>query len=584
MDIAHGTVGTKVHVPPGLVDFGRETEHLSREHDWELARNAQARKAAGVFYTPGVIVDGLVSLTLEEVALLQAGLPTVLDPCCGTGNFLDAVYRRLLASIPDATQVGPRIGLLTASIFGCDSDARAVEIAKRRLWQTAIETSNEWVPFAEFPHQNFLVGDALSLVPTDDARHLVLGAAWGPWLTAAFRRRFGIVIGNPPYGKVRLPGAQRRYFADSVYGHANTYALFLHLGVELLEDGGALGYVLPASMLSGLYFKNLRKFLIEHCSIRAIVQFGQRTGLFEAVLQEIMFLVVRREIAQGRYQLRVGAIERKEEMADARLFGQALRRVSSDQVLRRPDGYPLIHVPPRDGAAGIYEKYEVVGLPLMHPSIGYVAKTGPIVWNRLKGHLCDQPIPDSLPLVWSNNVSGFAFDATGNRGGKCGYLRLDERTRHLLTRGPCVLVQRTTAKEQRRRLVAAFPLEWEARVGPFFVENHLNAIVPIKGARSVLPECIMALLNSRLLDFVFRASNGNTQVSATELNMMRFVAGSASDQIAAAARDIQSALLAGQPQRAARSVDELDHLVYDLYGLSTGEIRIVESCTQGLRL
>ena len=92
----------------------------------------------------------------------------------------------------------------------------------------------------------------------------------------------------------------------------------------------------------------------------------------------------------------------------------------------------------------------------------------------------------------------------------------------LVTHGPCLLIQRTTAKEQRRRIIAAFPLEWEQAAGSFFVENHLNLIVPVKGVMPLLPVVVLALLNSRLFDFIFRTFNGNTQVSATELNVMRF--------------------------------------------------------------
>jgi adenine-specific DNA-methyltransferase len=74
-----------------------------------------------------------------------------------------------------------------------------------------------------------------------------------------------------------------------------------------------------------------------------------------------------------------------------------------------------------------------------------------------------------------------------------------------------LLVQRTTAKEQRRRIVAAFPVEWEQAKGSFFVENHLNLIVPIKGVTPLSPEVVLALLNSRLFDFIFRTTYGNNK-------------------------------------------------------------------------
>jgi adenine-specific DNA-methyltransferase len=84
-----------------------------------------------------------------------------------------------------------------------------------------------------------------------------------------------------------------------------------------------------------------------------------------------------------------------------------------------------------------------------------------------------------------------------------------------------VLVQRTTAKEQRRRLLAAeLPARFIRRFGAVSVENHLNMVRPVVEAPAVPLRVIAALLNSELVDAAFRCISGSVAVSATELESL----------------------------------------------------------------
>ena len=83
------------------------------------------------------------------------------------------------------------------------------------------------------------------------------------------------------------------------------------------------------------------------------------------------------------------------------------------------------------------------------------------------------------------------------------------------------LLQRTTAKEQRRRLIAAeLPASFIEAHGAVVVENHLNMIKARNGAPKVKPAVLAALLNSDLVDQVFRCINGSVAVSAYELEAL----------------------------------------------------------------
>ena len=91
----------------------------------------------------------------------------------------------------------------------------------------------------------------------------------------------------------------------------------------------------------------------------------------------------------------------------------------------------------------------------------------------------------------------------------------------MVTTSPCVLLQRTTAKEQNRRLIAAeLPASFLDQHGAVVVENHLNMIRPRDCVPKIAPATLVAVLNSTIADQIFRCINGSVAVSAYELHAL----------------------------------------------------------------
>ncbi|HLL46621.1 MAG TPA: hypothetical protein VK399_07920, partial [Longimicrobiaceae bacterium] len=153
--------------------------------------------------------------------------------------------------------------------------------------------------------------------------------------------------------------------------------------------------------------------------------------------------------------------------------------------------------------------------------LGVRVSTGPLVWNRHKGQLRDRAGRGTYPLVWAESVAGpgvFAFSA--RRRNHKPFFAPEPGQGHLLTAEPCILVQRTTAKEQQRRLVAAeLPASFLAEHGAAVVENHLNVVRLAPGSPVGLAT-LAALLNSRIVDDIFRCISGSVAVSAFELEAL----------------------------------------------------------------
>ena len=153
---------------------------------------------------------------------------------------------------------------------------------------------------------------------------------------------------------------------------------------------------------------------------------------------------------------------------------------------------------------------------------GYQAKTGPLVWNRHKPRLAAAHRPGCVPLIWAESVSSPGrFQFRARRRNHTPYYQVGANEDWLLIKQPCVLLQRTTAKEQSRRLIAAeLSADFVSTHGAVTAENHLNMVVPVTGVPEIAPSTLVAVLNSRVVDQVSRCMNGSVAVSAYELESL----------------------------------------------------------------
>lgn len=162
------------------------------------------------------------------------------------------------------------------------------------------------------------------------------------------------------------------------------------------------------------------------------------------------------------------------------------------------------------------------------------------------------PREDCFPLIWAEAVASdgrFVFRA--DRRNHKPYFRPNEEQEWLVTRGPCVLLQRTTAKEQTRRLVAAaLPSDFVAAHRGVVIGNHLNMLRPTVDNPALNAEALTAFLNSRVADQAFRCVSGSVAVSAYEIESLPLpppeALGAISDLVAARApvADIERACTA----------------------------------------
>ncbi len=442
------------------------------------------RAKNGIYYTPSVLTERLIDLATS--AGTDWTKCRVLDPACGGGAFLAPLARRMVRALPDCSpaillkNIGTRLRGYEIDPFGA------------LLAQAALDAV--LAPFAERAEQNLP-----EVVAVCDSLRNPLPL-----------RKFDLVIGNPPYGRVRLEPEMRRHFRRSLYGHANLYGLFTDMAVRHARPGGVIAYVTPTSFLTGRYFKNLRSLLGEEAPPAKLDFVTARKGVFADVLQETVLSAYRRGGA-----LAPVSVQEVELDSDDRITV----RNAGDHSL--PDSPSSPWILPRCAAqasiAGALSR-------LRHrlKDWGYSVSTGPLVWNRHRPQLRDRPGRDCYPLIWAEAVTSEGqFVWRAEKRNHTRYFEVGEGDGWLKTTEPCVLLQRTTAKEQSRRLIAAaLPGKFIAAHGGVVVENHLNMLRPSGTGSSVAPSILTAFLNSAAADQAFRCLNGSVAVSAYELEAL----------------------------------------------------------------
>jgi adenine-specific DNA-methyltransferase len=309
---------------------------------------------------------------------------------------------------------------------------------------------------------------------------------------------------------VTLSPGLRETYRRSLYGHANAYALFMDLAVRWTRPGGTIAYVTPTGFLGGQYFQNLRALMAREAPPVAVDLVTSRREVFSGVLQETLLAAYRRKGQRRKASVHILSLteEARAEVVSAGTFLLPPKATDPWLVPRSSEQEALI--------------VRLRGMPHRLSDYGYKVSTGPLVWNRHKPQLLNIPVAGAYPIVWSECVtSDGKFVHRTEKKNHAPYVKSGPGQEWLLTREPCVLVQRTTAKEQRRRLIAAeLPACFIRKYGAVSVENHVNMVKPLSGT-SLVPLCVIAaILNSEITDSVFRCISGSVAVSATELECL----------------------------------------------------------------
>ncbi len=356
---------------------------------------------------------------------------------------------------------------------------------------------------AELHQENFILG----------ATQQIMG---GNLFAPQERCSFHVAILNPPYRKLRSDSVERARLSAAGLETSNLYSAFVWLALELLEEGGELVAITPRSFMNGPYFRRFRQALSHQLAFRRVHVYEARDVAFagDEVLQENVIFHGIRGGPRGEVKITTSLGPMDE--------GPVERSIESTELILPDDPDCVFHVVPDELDACIAEKMRC--LPRSLAELGISVSTGRVVGFRAKERLHNMPQEGDAPLIFPRHLAtGFAAWPLNSDSKPNALAVTGPDDELLLPAGWYVLVNRFSAKEERRRVVAALydPSRVDAEQVAF--DNKLNVLHRKQaGLPELLAKGIAVFLNSTAVDAYFRQFSGHTQVNASDLRSLRF--------------------------------------------------------------
>lgn len=204
-----------------IIDFNipLNCDFLGLLHQSLLNEGEKAK--TGSYYTPKYIVEEAILNNIK-------GNDAVLDPCCGTGQFLLSAAEKI---------DNP------SNLWGFDIDRSAVRLARINL-------------LLKFPKHRFKPNIYHRNLLLEDAKEIP---------------KFDLVITNPPWGAYLSKNDETLLKEKYPEIKSNeVFAYFLDSGIRFLKDGATLSYILPESILNIKVHRDIREKILKQTTIKKI--------------------------------------------------------------------------------------------------------------------------------------------------------------------------------------------------------------------------------------------------------------------------------------------------------------------------
>ncbi len=206
----------------------------------------------GIVFTPAYISDYIFDSATKDYDFNS--LPKVIDPGCGCGIFLASAAMKIHEKSNLSYQ-----DIFSNCIFGIEKDrdnARRCNIVLNLL-PLLCGYSNHGIK------TNILCKDSLKC----------------DWKSVFKVDSFDFIVGNPPYVNTHAMNEKTAHFLKKTFvttktGVYNIFYAFIEHAMKFLAENGILSYIVPNNFLTIKSAKDLRKFIMEHNSLKMILDFA----------------------------------------------------------------------------------------------------------------------------------------------------------------------------------------------------------------------------------------------------------------------------------------------------------------------
>jgi len=451
--------------------------------------------------------------------------PRILEPACGEGVFLVEAYRYLLSWFlecyrenPDLYTIGPkprlektkagqwgltfgeRKRILFVSLFGLDQDADSVKKARSVLADIAAAGDPRRTELlATRLETNICCGDALispDFRPEDEDHQATSPFSWEDAFQDALDSPtggFDAIIGNPPYVNIRILTKSRgkavkdylKSHYRCAYGSYDLYVLFLEKSLQLLRTGGMCGLIVPNKIAAMDYARPCRSLLLEETTVTRITDVSYCDSFPDAGVYPYI-IIWKKDLPGSRHRIAVYHARSTDDLA-------------RDQTTLR------VHQADLSAETGltIHGTLNVESRTTTRP-LGEIAElhsgTTGFVASKIAADLRERSVAedgDHFEFIVSGNIDRYAV-----RLGDVRFMKRDFARPVLPATSACLSDRKRELFRDPKIVIAGMTRRLEAAYDPGGLALGVQVYAVAEPVED--PFYLLALLNSRLLSYLFR--------------------------------------------------------------------------------
>lgn len=546
------------------------------------ASGSPVRKKQGSYYTSSEIVNYMVDISLGRLLTayrqklrdvltgnLALQLPELLeeirqlrvvDPACGSAAFLSVIIQELknfYGDLPDG--IVPELPAVKAieHIYGTDTDSRAVDLTVLGLALDCCADRGyaEAEKYIRLLRRKIRVGNALTMDWQQEFPEVFEGSDAG----------FALVIGNPPYISNKLLPVNLKEYINRNYhtaeGQYDIIVPFIENGLANLRTGGQLCVIISNKYLAADYGRKLRAELLLRHSLLQICDLSSLNVFSDAAVYPVIQVIKKgREDNAGSVGVReVHNIRQLKDNTGSISIPEAFFRRIDDMIITPKltnDIWPVLEaisrIPGRIPAAQIY--------------CG-IAQTGfakQVIMSETYQQYDEELRGSYRKFLNSGHIDKYVINGTE------GYISYHATTK-----------RQWESFAGRKLVIAGMAKKIEAAVDEQGCAlGRVYYIREVDVTYNLYYLC--ALLNSKLLDFYYRVlywpvhlQGGYYRFNSTYLARLPVVGENENrEMIAEIIHHVK--MLVHKPVKQ-KILDEIDRLVFRLYGLSDEQIATINN-------
>ncbi len=376
---------------------------------------------------------------------------------------------------------------------------------------------------------------------------------------------FDCIIGNPPYMQVKKGLYSSIFYPFSErkdIGKQNTYKVFIELGFNLTKQKGLISLITQSSIMCDCSAQFTRELLLKYCQIHYFVEFNKKQKLFSNVIQGVCILEFLKDKPNKEHAFKIAINNTQIQMNQIQY-----EQIKQDEILKF---FPLYEIPLiKSGEMEIIRKIKTDKISLRD-----------LLEKSLQGNINTIHLKD---IQDQKETNGRIY-----KGANCHRYFLD--TQYLFAKDNQI-TQEIFEKNYYQNIIVTQNITGTSDA----YRIHANLIEVKNQEMLFLDTCnlsyckerehakfLVGLLNSRLLDWLFRKTSTNNHVNLYELETLPIPQITKSnkptaDKIIVLVDKILKSKEKDLKANTQKLEKEIDALVYRLYNLTDEEIKIIEN-------